>query len=116
MTSAPSLPSDDETETLPACFSNFFMGKIVKIRSAIYSESDASAMHLAKEDLFPDLKNHQTLKNFQCATEEEIRKIILASSSASCNLDPIPTPLLKICVEELKLSMLLYPVVLFLTL
>ena len=40
-------------------------------------------MHLAKEDLFPDLKNDQTLKNFQPATEEEIRKIILASSSAS---------------------------------
>ena len=57
MTSAPSLPSDDETETLPARFSNFFMDKIVKIRSAIYSESDVSAMHLAKEDLFPDLKN-----------------------------------------------------------
>ena len=101
MTSAPSLPSDDETEMLPARFSNFFMDKIVKIRSAIYSESDVSAMHLAKEDLFPDLKNDQTLKNFQPATEEEIRKIILASSSASCNLDPIPTPLLKICVEEL---------------
>ena len=78
--------------TLPARFSNFFMDKIVKIRSA---------MHLAKEDLSPDLKNDQTLKNFQPATEEEIRKIILASSSASCNLDPIPTPLLKICVEEL---------------
>ena len=46
-------------------------------------------MHLAKEDLFPDLKNDQTLKNFQPATEEEIRKI------------SIPTPLLKICVEEL---------------
>ena len=37
MTSAPSLPSDDETETLPARFSNFFMDKIVKIRYAIYS-------------------------------------------------------------------------------
>ena len=57
MTSAPSLPSDDETETLPARFSIFFMDEIVKIRSAIYSESDVSAMHLAKEDLFPDIKN-----------------------------------------------------------
>ena len=37
----------------------------------------------------------------QPATEEESRKIILALSSASCNLGPIPTPLLKICVEEL---------------
>ena len=63
--------------------------------------SDVSAMYLAKEDLFPDLKNDQILKNFQPAREEENRKIILASSSASCNLDPIPTSLLKICVEEL---------------
>ena len=58
-------------------------------------------MHLAKDDLFHDLKNDQTPKPFQSATEKEIRKIILASSSTSCNLGPIPTPLLKICVEEL---------------
>ena len=101
MTSAPSLPSDNETETLPACFSKFFMDKIVNLRSAIYSDLDVSAMHLAKEDLFPDLRNDQTLQNFQPSTEEEIWKIILALSSASCNLDPIPTPLLKICIEKL---------------
>ena len=99
MSGAQSLTSEDETETLPARFSNFFMDKIVKMRSAIYSESNP--LHLAKDNLFPDLKNDQTLTNIQPATEEEMRKIILASSSASCNLDPIPTPLLKIYVEEL---------------
>ena len=35
-------------------------------------------MNLAKEDLFPDLKIAQTLKNFQPTTKEEILKIILA--------------------------------------
>ena len=77
------------------------MDKIVKIRSAISSESDISAINHAKEDLFPDLKSDHQLSQFQPATEEEIRKLILASSSASCKLDPIPTPLLKICVDEL---------------
>ena len=47
MTCAPSLTSVDETETLPVSFNNFFMDKIVKIRSASYSDSDVSAMNLA---------------------------------------------------------------------
>ena len=37
------------------------------------------------------------------ATEDEIWKISLASSSVSCNLDSIPTPFIKICVGEPKI-------------
>ena len=77
------------------------MDNIVKIRSAIYSDSYVIAMNLAKEDLFPDIKNNQSLTNFQPATEEEIPKIVLALKSTSCNLDPIDIPLLKISVGEL---------------
>ncbi len=35
------------------------------------------------------------------ATEEEIKSILLKSSTTSCELDPIPTWLLKICIDEL---------------
>ena len=34
-------------------------------------------------------------------TEEQVRKIIMESSSASCSLDPLPTWLLKLCVDAL---------------
>ncbi len=35
------------------------------------------------------------------ATEEEIKSILLQSPTTSCELDPIPTWLLKVCIDEL---------------
>ena len=35
------------------------------------------------------------------ATTDEVRKVIAGSPNKSCDLDPIPTWLLKECVEEL---------------
>ena len=39
---------------------------------------------------------------FECVTE--IKKLILSSSSKSCELDPIPTSLLRNCLDILKTS------------
>ena len=41
------------------------------------------------------------LSAFEPATEEEVRKTILSSASKSCALDPMPTWLLKDCIDEL---------------
>ena len=38
---------------------------------------------------------------FKLATTVEIRDIILSSSDATCELDPIPTKLLKSCLDVL---------------
>ena len=38
---------------------------------------------------------------FECASEDEIKKLILSSSSKSCDLDPIPTGVLKNCLDIL---------------
>ncbi len=35
------------------------------------------------------------------ATEEEIKSILLKSPTMPCELDPIPTWLLKVCIDEL---------------
>ena len=43
----------------------------------------------------------QQLQNFHPATIDEIRTLIKTSPSKSCPLDPIPTFLLKDCLEEL---------------
>ena len=36
---------------------------------------------------------------FERASEDEIKKLILGSSSKSCDLDPIPTSVLKNCLD-----------------
>ena len=38
---------------------------------------------------------------FENASENEIKKLILSSSSKSCDLDPIPTSVLKNCLDIL---------------
>ena len=36
---------------------------------------------------------------FKRATEDKIKKLFLSSSSKSCDLDPIPTNVLKNCLD-----------------
>ena len=41
---------------------------------------------------------------FERASEDEIKKIILSSWSQSCDLDPIPTSVLKNCLDILIMT------------
>ena len=41
------------------------------------------------------------MNGFESASEDEIKKLILSSSSKSCDLDPIPTSVLKNCLDIL---------------
>ena len=41
------------------------------------------------------------MNSFDRATEDEIKKLILSSSSKSCDLDSIPTNVLKYCLDIL---------------
>ena len=38
---------------------------------------------------------------FELATADEVRKLIINSPSKTCDLDPIPTELLKSCLDVL---------------
>ncbi|KAK6174094.1 hypothetical protein SNE40_017434 [Patella caerulea] len=49
----------------------------------------------------PSLFNGTTLDEFPPASFEEIKNLILKSSSKCCDLDPIPTWLIKHCIDEL---------------
>ena len=49
------------------------------------------------EHRLPDVK----LETLRPLSEEEVYNIIIKSSNATCNLDPIPTWLLKLCAREL---------------
>ena len=90
--SSNNLPSHDSDVDLANDFSEFFMDKISKIRS-----------HLSEiQQPLPDEKNTECeLLSFTPATEEEVRKVIKSSKSTTCGIDPIPTPLLKSCLDTL---------------
>ena len=74
-------------------FSEFFVNKISKIRTAF---PVASSPNVAPP--------HSSIPNFSSfgnVTEEEVQKIITASPTKSCSLDPWPTFLLKDCLDIL---------------
>ena len=80
--------------SLCASFSTFFVDKIEKIRSKFRTDN-------RKPEFIPppEIKCHLTC--FEPATSEEVRKLILTSPTKTCALDPIPTSLLKSCVDVL---------------
>ena len=66
-----------------------------------------SLTHSTFTDHTPDVVNadspqlNSQLASFQPAITAEAKKIIMSSPSKSCDLDPLPTILLKTCLEVL---------------
>ena len=90
----PSMPDSTDLPSLCASFSTFFVDKIEKIRLKFRTDN-------RKPEFIPppEIKCHLTC--FEPATSEEVRKLILTSPTKTCALDPIPTSLLKSCVDVL---------------
>ena len=85
------LPSDDDHTHLANAFGSFFESKIDNIRELFNLNVNLD------EQLPPEF----SLNSLKPATYEEIRRLIISYSNKSCELDPIPTWLLKECVHEL---------------
>ena len=75
-------------------FSSHFKDKISVIQSS-FTGHTPDTIHAD----FPQLKFQ--LASFEPATTTEVRKIIMSSPSKSCDLDRIPTILLKACLDVL---------------
>ena len=76
----------------------FFVNKIENIRNGINSHSQQTG----NGDLsLTDDQIVNCLDHLEPATEKEVREIILKSGNKSCELDPLPTWLLKECLDEL---------------
>jgi len=86
-----SLPTNIPPEDQPNKFCNFFLEKIEKIQSIFTTTEDECVQNTTP---------CQHLLDFDLATPEEIKKIILKSPTKSCTLDPFPTFLLKDCLDE----------------
>ena len=70
------------------------MSKINRIRNEIDSH-DVDPPELPSEPTCAEFSSFKTL------SENEVRKLILDSKTTSCELDPIPTDLLKQCIDVL---------------
>ena len=86
-------------------FCDFFIDKIVKIRQDIDNNiSDSDSIDTLRDEI--NLVTASTrLENFEPATEEEIRKVVLSMSNATCELDPLPTNLLRDSIDEILPSL-----------
>ena len=89
---ASALPTNVPSEELPDKFCNYFTEKVENIQT-IFSTSEDECLASFDDEL--------CLHDFKPATKEEIQKLILKSPTKSCTLDPIPTFLLKDCLDEL---------------
>ena len=87
------LPDYTNKTDLANTFCKFFYDKILKIRSTLQSSIPSSVTR-------PN-PTKNTLSSFTPVSEEELLKILKSSPSKSCDLDPIPTSLVKECGDIL---------------
>ena len=88
------LPPHECPVELANQFAEYFCHKIDLIRDEI---DNIDVNPPTVEPRLPEVK----LEQFSPVSVEEVRDTIMHSSNASCQLDPIPTWLLKLCIEEL---------------
>ena len=101
------LPSNISESSMPSVFNDFFINKILKIRNDIGYESLNNLFSEIQQNVHSDLSMHDgpELDCFELVTSDELKKIINNCSSSSCELDPIPTWLLKECLSDVLPSL-----------
>ena len=87
------LPTRKSDRELADKFSNYFYEKIQNIRGLFGPSPDHSSVAL-EASLHP-------LSVFEPASEDEIKAVIMKSPSKSCELDPVPTFIIKQCVDAI---------------
>jgi hypothetical protein len=90
------LPTHTSDKALAEEFTQFFSSKISTIRENIIA-NNTSAMTLEFESAFTGCP----LTDFHPATEDEVRKALSSAPNKSCELDPVPTWLLKQSADQL---------------
>ena len=88
------IPEHTDPTKLANEFGTFFLKKIEIIKGNL------DKFQVQEPGLIPDTPK-ENLESFSALSIEEVSKIVRESSNASCRLDPIPTWLLKSCVDVL---------------
>ena len=84
------LPNHTNDKDLAEEFADFFMDKIQKIRG-----------NLTENPVYQPTKNISRLAEFRPFNQLEVKKIILSMKTKSCELDTLPTKLLKECIDSI---------------
>ena len=92
------MPDCEDPASLPDTFLSYFQSKIQKIRDRFSTDIEPAFEFDRKFDENSDIP---TLSKFDPITEQDIAKVIAKSNSVSCELDPMPTFLIKQCQPQL---------------
>ena len=84
------LPQCDDDKVLANNFGNYFISKIKKIHSTLYTRCP-------DKSVLSDEQINCYFSSFHPVSEDTVRDLISKAPSKSCILDPIPTKLLKDC-------------------
>ena len=95
-TTHPALPSGSD-DNIAEMFSDYFVDKIDNIRLSIQSAVSDD------QDIEANVSVHfmQPLTTFNSVSEQAVEKIIRSSANKSCDLDPMPTELVKMALLDL---------------
>ena len=91
-TNTTQLPSVFPSSELPSLFSGFFLDKISRLRQQL--DSQTTVPHSIGKPFCGE-----PLTSFSAVSELYIRTILNKSAPKTCDLDPIPTPLLFECLD-----------------
>ena len=87
------LPSNISPESLPDKFNEFSVHKTEEIRSSFDSDRPIPTN--------PDEFSGTVFAEFQIVTEDFVKTVVQKMPPKSCDLDPIPTPVLYDCLDEI---------------
>ena len=91
-----SLPDHMDSKILADEFCDFFQDKVRNIRSNFDDVSEkAFEFDSNSACSFPPLET------FKGLTQDDVKRIIMKTASKSCELDPLPTTLLKSCLDDI---------------
>ena len=91
---APILPKHESSKELAERFSEHFQMKIAGIRREL-SASSLSSLTIEDHETCPA----PPLSCFQPVSSSEIKRFIMSTKTKSCQLDPVPTWILKGCTD-----------------
>jgi exonuclease III len=85
------LPSGT-TDDIVKSFQNYFITKIVTIRNKI---TESVQHQPSPTNTLSEQQIQCSFESFSVVNEDEVAKVIKEAKNATCDLDPLPTPLLK---------------------
>ena len=91
----PALPTCDSFSSLFQSFAQFFSDKIHKLHTSLLSNHTSTSPHI------PPPFTPPSFSSFTSVNSEEVFNLLSHSPDTNCDLDPIPTSLLKQCSHVL---------------